>query len=117
MCRTVRDAYENGTLENALFTSSKTTSISGNAQAEFTGVYRATQEGQVVTEKALQEVKSGFWGTVGAGVSAAWNHTKQSWAAFNVQLSQGLITPPTFIFIPRILLEKNFLYDDEPKEM
>jgi RHS repeat-associated protein len=94
MSRTVCDASDAGTLENALFTSSKTTSVSASAQAQFDGVYRATQSGQIEIDKAIDDVAetAGFWAT-------AWQALK------GVMVKVGSTPLPPVILVPRNLFQ------------
>jgi len=97
MCRTVRDAYDAGTLENTLFTSSRATSISQNAQELFDGVYRVGETGQVEAQKALDKITT----AAGAGAPAV-----TAWQAFKAWAVNVGSTPlPPIILIPRSLFD------------
>jgi hypothetical protein len=97
MSQTVRTAFEAGTLENALFTSSRVRTISANAQAQFEGVYRLGEEGQVLVEKTLNKVKEpSFWAKAGA----TWQATKtliQSTTTTLGNISKSIIIDPIII--------------------
>ena len=97
MCKTTYEAYKAGTLENAIFTSSKTTSISANAQAQFNGVYRVGEDGQVIIEKAIGEIKKpGFWAALGG----VWQNIKIGVQLYAQEVSNIIPNPMLFIITP-----------------
>ena len=101
MCQTTRDAYDAGTLENALYASSKSTGVSQKAQELFNGVYRATSGGQVEAVKSLDDVAT----ATGAGASTA----ATTWEVFKAWATEvGSTTFPTVILVPR------FWFDNIP---
>lgn len=107
MSQAVRNAYDSGTLENALFTSQKAMSLSENAQAVFDGVYRATGgDGPVDELKALQPVSQpGFWAGVGAALTGGLQRAGQAISSLSVNL-----TAPTILFINPYLMQESQRY-------
>ncbi|TET52798.1 MAG: hypothetical protein E3J64_04540 [Anaerolineales bacterium] len=94
MSQTVYDAFQNGNLSNALFTSSRATSISSGAQELFNGVYQVAQDGQVLVEKALPDADEA---AAGAGTAYTFKHY--------LQVLWGIImrAPLIFGFPPGVL--------------
>lgn len=108
MCRTVQNAAREGTLENALYTSSKATSISQSAQDLFNGVYRVARNGEVVVEKGLEYVDEAAVG----GASAA-----SGWQLFKAWVVKAGSTPlPPIIVVPRQFFENLEWLNVTPQE-
>ncbi len=108
MCKTTYDAYKAGTLENAIFTSSKSTSISLNAQAQFNGAYRIGQDGKVIVEKAIEEIKKpGFWATLGG----AWQTFRTGVLLYADEVGRTVLDPMFIIVTPGQL---KYLKEYEP---
>jgi RHS repeat-associated protein len=107
MSQIVFNASESGTLENALFTSSK--EVSAGAQGVFNGVYKANN-GNVIADKALQEIRQpGFWAKAGAAwttfratAQTTIQATGTQLQAVGTQLIGALSTSPLLapIYIP-----------------
>jgi RHS repeat-associated protein len=97
MSQTILEGNENGTLENALFTSSRGTSISANAQAQFNGVYRVSGSGEVIVEKPIDPIANGpsLWENVARRTGEMW-YAVQNWGT---QLLSILVNAP-IIFVP-----------------
>jgi hypothetical protein len=83
MSQTVLQGAKSGTLENALFTTSNR--VSAGAQAQFNGVYRLGQNGEVIVDKAIsgrsflqgaRDALSSTWSSVKSAASSAWDSVK-----------------------------------------
>jgi hypothetical protein len=86
MCQTVSDAYKNGKLENALFTSAE--KVSTKAQDIFKGVYRVSPDGKVSVDKNLEKVSA---------LGAAWQALKH-WTVATGKTVQRTIIDPIIIW-------------------
>jgi RHS repeat-associated protein len=98
MCRTVYDAIAAGKAENAIFTSAP--KISEGAQGQFEGAYRVAQNGQIISDKALEEVRRpSFWTKVGAAASSAWHGLKAWGTQLTTSLASTEVVLP-FFYLP-----------------
>jgi hypothetical protein len=106
MSQTIREAASVGKLQNALFASSKATSISAAAQDEFVGVYRVTNDGNVIAEKLMPELKKpDFWAKVGAGwqIVKAFPQMATDFIGRNMFDSLMVVNPKLLMPDPNIL--------------
>jgi hypothetical protein len=100
MCQTVLKGNELGTLQNALFTSAKGVSeeavgVSEGAQAQFNGVFRVLQDGNIRAIK--DEIESpGFWAKVGAAASTGWSAVRAWGTQLVTDLSSTTLSLPVF---------------------
>lgn len=106
MSQTILKGDTLGTLENALFTSAKGVSeeapgVSEGAQAQFNGVYRVLQNGQIRAIK--DEINSpSFWTRVGTAGSTAWASFKAWGTQLVTDLTSATTTLPVFYLPPAV---------------
>ncbi len=117
MSQTVLKGAQSGTLENALFTTSN--KVSAEAQAQFNGVYRLGQNGEVIVDKAIRgrsflqgarDTLSSSWGSVRSAASSTWDSVKlkggqiaTSLSAAARSLSVTLNSAETSVGFPMVL--------------
>ncbi|MBN1139990.1 MAG: Ig-like domain-containing protein [Anaerolineae bacterium] len=95
---TVYDAISAGKAENAIFTSAP--KISEGAQGQFEGAYRVAQNGKVIADKALEEVRRpSFWTKFGAAASSAWQGLKAWGTQLTTNLASTEVVLP-FFYLP-----------------